>query len=154
MSRSIKVLFLLGLVLTLTLTACGAPAVEAVEEPAVEPAEIALKITGSVANEMAWTEDEVKAMDSLEVESENKDGEMKKYTGVLISTLLGEAKPDGATALVFVADDGYSAEVTMEEFDSCTDCIVSFRSNGGFSSVLPDFSTKLQVKGLVEIQVK
>jgi len=37
---------------------------------------------------------------------------------------------------------------------SCADCIVSFREQGGFSTVLPGFSSKAQVKGVVEIQVK
>jgi len=37
---------------------------------------------------------------------------------------------------------------------ACTDCIVSFRDQGGFSIVMPNFPGKLQVKGVVEMQVK
>ena len=37
---------------------------------------------------------------------------------------------------------------------ACEDCIVSFRNQGGFSIVMPGYSGKLQVKGVVEIQVK
>jgi len=37
---------------------------------------------------------------------------------------------------------------------ACPDCIVSFRSEGGFSTVMPGYEGKLQVKGIVEIQVK
>jgi hypothetical protein len=117
--------------------------------------DVALKITGSVENEMSWTEDEVRAMDTIEAESTNKDGETKTYTGVPINALLDEASvKDGATAVVFVADDDYTAEATLTEVQGCADCIVSFRNQGGFSTVMPGFSGKLQVKGVVEIQIK
>jgi hypothetical protein len=56
--------------------------------------------------------------------------------------------------LVFVADDGYTAEVSLAEVQACQDCIVAFRDEGGFSLVMPGFSGKLQVKGVNEIQVK
>jgi hypothetical protein len=124
----------------------------ATEAPA---ADIALKVTGSVANEQAWTEDEVKAMNTLDVESTNKKGEKETYTGVLLSDLLAAAGPNaGATTVVFVADDGYTAEIGLEELNACADCIVSFRSQGGFSTVLPGQPGSLQVKGVIEIQVK
>lgn len=115
----------------------------------------ALKISGKVDLEMGWTEDEVKAMPSIDVESTNSKGESTTYTGVLISDLLNLAitKPNAVT-LVIVADDGYSAEIALSDVMSCADCILSFRSNGGFSSVLPGFEKNLQVKGVVELQVK
>ena len=117
--------------------------------------ETALTITGNVASEKAWTEKQVKDLDAIEVEYTNKDGETDTYTGVLAADLLNIAQPNsGADAVVFVADDGYSAEATLEEVMSCSNCIVSFRDEGGFSMVMPDFSGKLQVKGVVEIQVK
>jgi hypothetical protein len=37
--------------------------------------------------------------------------------------------------------------------ERCADCIVSFRNQGGFSTVLPGHPGSLQVKGVVEIQV-
>ncbi|MBN1667654.1 MAG: substrate-binding domain-containing protein [Anaerolineales bacterium] len=117
--------------------------------------EAALKITGMVENEMAWTEAEVKAMEAITVQAANKDGVMSDYTGVSLNDLLALAGVSSdATTLVFVADDGYTAEVSIAEVQACTDCILSFRSQGGFSTVLPGFSSKLQVKGVVEIQVK
>ena len=74
----------------------------------------ALKITGSVANEMSWTEEEVRAMPTIDAESTNKEGETKTYTGVLINDLLALAGPNAdATTVVFVADDGYTAEATL-----------------------------------------
>jgi hypothetical protein len=119
------------------------------------PADVALKITGNVEQEMAWTEDEVRAMDAIEAEYTNKEGETATYTGVPINALLDKAGvKDGATAVVFVADDDYTAEATLAEVQGCADCIVSFRDEGGFSTVMPGFSGKLQVKGVIEIQVK
>ena len=82
-------------------------------------------------------------------------GQTETKTGVLINNLLELAGPaDGATTVIFVADDGFTAEATLAEVQACQDCIVSFRSNGGFSIVMPGFSSKLQVKGVIEIQVK
>lgn len=115
----------------------------------------ALKVTGKVANEMGWAEADVKAMKTLDVESTNSKGEKATYTGILIGDLLALAKPAADAATVeFVADDGYVAEAPLADVLACENCIVSFRSNGGFSTVLPDFAKNLQVKGVVEIKVK
>jgi tungstate transport system substrate-binding protein len=125
----------------------------AAEEPA--GGDIALRISGAVEQEMGWTEEQVRAMDTIEAESTNKAGETKTYTGVSINALLDEAGLQAdASTIVYVADDGYSAEADLAEVQACADCIVSFRNKGGFSIVMPDFSGKLQVKGVVEIQVK
>jgi len=160
-----KMVFLMGLILSLGLAACGSPAPTAVpateaqaatEAPAATEAAAAaaLKVTGAVANEVAWAEDEVKAMKTLEVESTNSKGEKDTYTGVSIADLLALAQPNAdATTVVFVADDGFTSEISLEELNACADCIVSFRTQGGFSTVLPGYPGKMQVKGVVEIQV-
>jgi hypothetical protein len=168
MSRTIKLFLILGMVLSLALAACGptapepapaepaAPAEEsAPEEASAASGEAALKVTGAVASEQAWTEDEVKAMDAIDVESTNKDGETSTYTGVLLSDLLAAAEPNAdASTVIFVADDGYTAEISLEELTACADCIASFRNKGGFSTVLPGYPGNMQVKGVTEIQVK
>ena len=119
------------------------------------PEDAALKITGAVENEIGWTEEKIRSMDTIEAESTNKEGETSTYTGVLISDLLGKAGPNAdATTLVFVADDGYTAEAPLADIQDCADCIVSFRNQGGFSIVAPGFPGNVQVKGVVEIQVK
>jgi hypothetical protein len=149
--KSLKTLFVVLFVVALLLVGCSSGD----DAAPADSGEVALKITGSVANEQTWTEAQVKAMDTMEAESTNKEGETKTYTGVLITDLLAEAQPNAdASTVVFVADDGYTAEITLEELNACADCIVSFRNQGGFSTVMPDFSGKLQVKGVVEIQVK
>jgi tungstate transport system substrate-binding protein len=126
----------------------------AAEAPAETTGEAALKISGLVENEMSWSEAEVKAMETMEAQSTNKSGETSTYTGVAISMLLEMAgvKPE-ATRVVFVSGDGFTGETTLAELQACADCILSFRNQGGFSSVMPGFPGNLQVKDVVEIQV-
>jgi len=140
----------LALVLVIILAACsGTGTTGSVPEDA------ALKITGNVNSEVGWSEEDVRAMDTVQTDFTNKDGETSTYTGVLLNDLLDKAGVKGeATAIVFVADDGYTAEVTLDEVKACTNCIVGFRDEGGFLMVMPDFSNKAQVKGVIEIQVK
>lgn len=124
-------------------------------EAAGVPDDAALKITGNVETEVGWTEEKIRSMDTIEAQSTNKQGETSTYTGVRISDLLSKAGPaEGATTVVFVADDGYSAEAPLADIEACADCIVSFRNQGGFSIVAPEFPGNVQVKGVVEIQVK
>jgi DMSO/TMAO reductase YedYZ molybdopterin-dependent catalytic subunit len=119
------------------------------------PENAAFKITGNVETEVGWTEEKIRSMDTIEAEYTNKDGETETYTGVLITDLLSKAGPNAdATTLVFVADDGYSAEVPLADIEACADCIVSFQNQGGFRIVAPGLSGKAQVKGVVEIQVQ
>jgi len=119
------------------------------------PEDAALKITGNVTNEVGWTEEDVRAMDTIDAESTNKDGETKTYTGVPIGALLELAGVGAdATTLTYVADDDYTADVALSDVQACGDCIVSFRNQGGFSVVMPGFPGNVQVKGVVEIQVK
>ncbi len=61
---------------------------------------------------------------------------------------------EGATTITFVADDGYEASAAWEEVQACADCIVSFRTRGGFSMVMPDFPKNMRVKGVIEIRVE
>jgi hypothetical protein len=140
----------IAVLLFVLLLGCSTP------KPASVPlSEAALKVTGTVDNEVGWTEEQVRAMDTIEAESTNKEGETSTYTGVPIAALLEEAGvQDSATTLVYVADDGYTGEVAWAEVQACEDCIVSFRDEGGFRIVMPGFSGKVQVKGVVEIQVK
>jgi DMSO/TMAO reductase YedYZ molybdopterin-dependent catalytic subunit len=119
------------------------------------PANAAFKITGNVETEVGWTEEKIRSMDSIEAEYTNKDGETDTYSGVPINDLLSKAGPKAeATTLIFVADDGYTAEVALAEVEACGDCIVAFRNQGGFRTVLPGFPSNVQVKSVIEIQVK
>jgi hypothetical protein len=119
------------------------------------PATAALKTTGKVATQMAWSAEEVRAMPTIDAQYTNKDGQTNTYTGVPLNELLKIAGVQtDATKLIFVASDGFTGEVTLAEAQSCQDCIVAFDEGGGFNMVMPGFSGKAQVKGVVEIQVQ
>jgi hypothetical protein len=53
-----------------------------------------------------------------------------------------------------IADDGYEAEASLEELRACEKCIVAFRTQGGFSTVLPGLLNNTLVKGVILIRVK
>ena len=119
------------------------------------PADAALKVTGKVAAPIGWNDATIKAMKTLDVQSKNNKGETSTYTGVLVKDLIALAGPAAdATTVVLVASDGYTAEMPLADLMACGNCIASFRSQGGFSTVLPDQPGALQVKGVVEIQIK
>ena len=148
MLKKITLLLTVAL-LTVLLVGCGGAAPEEPEAGG----EVALELTGNVENEMAWTQVELQAMDTVTIEVENRDGEMEEWTGVPINTLLGEAGVgSGASTINLVADDGYTADVPLSEIQGCDDCIVAF--DDGLRSVLPGFPGNKQVKGLIEIQVE
>ena len=141
--KHLKTLLIVLFVTALLVTACA---------PAGEPV---LKATGSVASEKAWTDAQLKKMEMVSADYTDKEGVTTTYTGVPILKLLDEAGiKDGATAVVFVASDGYTAETTLEELKACTNCIVAFNDDGTLRTVMPDFPGKLQVKGVTELQVK
>jgi hypothetical protein len=126
-----------------------------VPEATQEVAAAALRVTGNVEQEIGWSEAQVKAMSTKKVQSKNQSGDTETYTGVAIIDLLALAKPKSdAATLVFVAGGGSKAEVSLAQVRACADCIVSFRSRGGFSAVLPGFADEVQVKGVIEIQVR
>mgnify|MGYP006290382063 CR=1 FL=1 len=148
MLKKITLLLTVAL-LTVLLVGCGGAEPEEPEAGG----EVALELTGNVENEMAWTEAELQAMDTMTVEVENRDGEMEEYTGVSMNALLEEAGVGSdASTINLVASDGYSADVPLAEVQACDDCIVAF--DDGLRSILPGFPGNKQVKGLIEIQVE
>jgi tungstate transport system substrate-binding protein len=119
------------------------------------PAATEIKITGKVAKAQTLTLDQLKAMPTLEAEYTNKDGVKNTYTGVLLADLVKMAEPAAdATTVVFVAADGFTAEIALADLLAAPDFILTFQDAGGFATVLPGQSGKLQVRDLVEIQIK
>jgi DMSO/TMAO reductase YedYZ molybdopterin-dependent catalytic subunit len=160
----------IALTLCVLLASCASPTpaapTQAVQAPeATQPAatqasqagtgDAGLKFTGMVATPQNWTEAEIRAMDTIDVESSNSQGQASTYTGVPLAKLIEAAGVQAdATTLVFIGSDGFQAEAALAEVKSCDQCIVSFRNKGGFSMVMPGFPSNLQVKGVVEIQAK
>jgi hypothetical protein len=150
MKNILRTTFILAL-LIMILAACAQTTTE--EAPAGE--EIALTVSGSVDNETSWTFAELQSMDSIDVETTNKEGETEQNTGVPLLNLLEEAGlQEGVTSVTFVGSDGYEASVDFVEIESCNECIVALQENGELGMVLPELSGKYQVKGVVEIRVE
>ncbi|HHX44274.1 MAG TPA: solute-binding protein [Chloroflexi bacterium] len=121
----------------------------------VATGDAAVILTGLVAQEMGWTEAQLQEMATVEAEVTNKEGEVQTYVGVPIKALVAEAQPqDGATVVMLIADDGYSAEVPMADLESCDTCVLAAQDGGGFRSVMPGMPGNMGVKNLVEIQVQ
>jgi len=101
-----------------------------------------------------YTQTELEALGTLTVDYTNKDGEVTTYSGVPVSALLDDAGvADSGANVTFTAADNYEAEATVDEVMACTDCIVAF-DDGSLRVVMPDFSSKLQVKDLVSITIQ
>ncbi len=123
--------------------------------PATPVAGVAtLKVSGFVNKERAFTVEELRALGTRETDYTNKDGETTTYTGVPFTTLLPElgiSATSKASLLYFIASDGYEAQVNVDEALACPECIIAFLPDGSFRTVLPGFTTKVQVRDLVEI---
>jgi len=114
-----------------------------------------LQVSGAVSTEAAFSERDLRDLGTQDVEFTEKTGEVPTYTDPRLVDVLDAVELNvDASAVVFVASDGYEAEATLEEIQGCGDCIVAFQDDGTLKLVMPGFSGKLQVKGVVEIQVK
>jgi hypothetical protein len=101
----------------------------------------------------SYTRAELEAFGTTSADYTNKDGETTTYEGVLLSALLADAgAADAGGEVVFVATDGYEATLPAKEALACADCIVAFDSES-LLTVMPEMSSKLQVKDLVEIKI-
>lgn len=98
-----------------------------------------------------YTQSDLEAFGTISIDYTNKDGETTTYSGVSLTALLEDA---GLTAagdtLVFTAADGYQADMALDDALACANCIVAF-DNGGLRMVMPELSSKLQVKDIIEI---
>jgi len=153
MSKRVLTLFTIVLLTLVAVTACAQPTPTPAPTP-VPVAKAAIRITGMVQSEKAWSIDELKAMKQTDAQTKNIEGSMDTYTGVTIADLLSEAGVrDGASTLVLLADDGCSAEVPIDDV-KVNGCILAFRTKGGLRSAMPNLPGNTNVKGVVEIQVK
>ncbi len=130
--------FVIALVLVMLVAAC-APATAA--DPIL------------TVNGKAYTRAELEAFGTTNADYTNKDGETTTYEGVLLSALLADAgAADAGGEVVFVATDGYEAGLPVDKALACADCIVAFDSES-LLTVMPEMSSKLQVKDLAEIKL-
>ncbi len=150
-----KRIILLVILALASVAVLGCRKAEATPRPSI-PEDSAIRILGAVAQEYGWTLAEIKAMETMQVEAQDRDGKTGTYTGVKINTLLDQAQPKPeATTLQFKADYGYVVDVPLDKVRACANCLVAFKEGSDqLSSVMPGFDTTAQVDGLVRILVK
>ena len=138
-----KNLVIITLFVLITLLAACAPTPAATVEEAV-----------LTVGERAFTLSELEAIGTMSVDYTNKDGETTTYSGVSLVALLEEAGLTGTDGtLVFTAADGFEADMDLNEALACANCIVAF-DNGSLRMVMPELSSKLQVKDVIEISAQ
>lgn len=111
-----------------------------------------LAVSGTV--EVSYSQRELEALSMIDSEYTNKDGETIVFTGIAISDILSSAKVSDYSKITIIASDGYSAEITFEELSACEDCILTYSDSDGWSSVMPGFSGKMQVKDIEELNIQ
>jgi hypothetical protein len=99
-----------------------------------------------------YSQSDLEALDSATADYTNKDGETTTYSGVPLVALLVDAEAAGEI-VTFTAADGFEAELPLEEALACSACIVAF-DEGSLRMVMPDMSSKLQVKDVIEISAE
>lgn len=86
-----------------------------------------VKITGEVAKPILVSTVELKNLERVSVDRNDRDGKVHHYTGVLLSTLLGQAgatlgkelRGENLTKYVLVeASDGYQVSFALAELDT------------------------------------
>lgn len=137
--KKVQVIFLAVLVLVLSVS-CGAK-----NSPVLSV--IGLK-------EASFSQKDLEAMSMVNSNYTNKDGETTVYSGVAFDELLANLGIESYSQLSIIASDGYSASVTFDELTNCPECVLAYSDDNGWSAVMPDFSGKLQVKDVVELNVE
>jgi hypothetical protein len=150
--------------ITLGLSAEGmaeaSPTPEPTPTPTPEPApaeapagEAALAISGAVAQEQALSLEDLQGLGAVEIEVEHPKKGMQTYTGVGLKTLLELAGVEaGAEKLIFVASDGYQAEVSLADAQACDDCLLAFDGQT-LNAVMPGMESNVWVKDVIQIEL-
>jgi len=134
------------------------PAAASTEPPVatISEADATLTVFGSVNQQLLLNEAALREMEVLTINAEHpKNGKMD-FEGVSLNALLDLAGvKDGATALVFVAADGYTSEISLEEVRACTECLLGFTNTlEKFKMVMPNLPSSAWAKDVIKIEVK
>ncbi len=146
----VVVLLIAGLV-----AGCAQPAAPAAPAQSSGSGPAALTVKGQVANELALTLDELKALGVEKITAEHPKNGPQEYEGVRLKAVFDKAGVKGGAAeAVFTASDGFTANVAVADINACADCLVAVEANGALTMVMPGQASKAWVKGVVSIEVK
>ncbi len=110
----------------------------------------ALVVTGSTQVNIVLAPEDLARFQMKTIEAEFR-GEMGTYTGVPLGAILDRARfLDDAESVEFVAADGYSIELTLEEAYSNEDIFIS----EDFRLIMSGYSSDFWVNDLRRIEVK
>jgi len=123
------------------------------EESAEEVVDVAEDSAVLIIGEKSYSQSDLEAFGTMDVDYTGKDGETTTYTGVLISTLLEDAGLVDGESLVLLAADGFEGTAALADVLACADCIFAFDGDT-FRSVMPDMGGKANVKELIEVGVE
>lgn len=124
--------------------------------PAAPAAEGTLVITGMVNQELTLTDADLHNLEVAHITAVHPKKGSQEYDGVRLNVLLDKAgmKP-GATTVVFIASDGYTAEVSLNDIRGCADCLLAFTdTKGSYSTVMPGMLGNAWTKNVVKLEVK
>ncbi|MCJ7696108.1 MAG: hypothetical protein MUO40_11900 [Anaerolineaceae bacterium] len=143
MKKNSFVAILIILLFSLVLGACT---------PA-EPAVPTLTVKGLV--DKVYTLDNLKAFSQVSSDYTNKDNETTTYIGVAFGAIFDDLKlVSNPVSIKMIAIDDYVGEVTFEELKACSNCIIAILEDGTIRSVLPGFSSKVNVRDLVVLDLQ
>ena len=115
-----------------------------------------LAITGMVNQELALTDADLHNMEVVHITAVQPKNGSHAYDGVRLNAILDKAGvKTGATTVVFLASDGYSAEVSLADIRACADCLLAFTGpQDGYTTVMPGMPGNDWTKNVIEIEVK
>ncbi len=121
---------------------------------ASEPAgDTVLTFTGKVENVLTLSRADLEGMDVIELTTEHPKKGEQTYTGVLLSTLLEQAKPSDDTTLSIIASDAYTVDISISDIRACADCMIAFDGDI-LRMVMPGMESNFWVKDVVCIEIK
>jgi DMSO/TMAO reductase YedYZ molybdopterin-dependent catalytic subunit len=123
--------------------------------PAAIGSDATLLFSGLVEEETTFSWGDLHSMEVKTIEAEHPKQGKQTYQGVSLLDLLQQVGvKDEAQTLVLIAGDGYQAEVTLAELQSCEGCSVAFDEGRQLKMVMPGLPSNLWIKDVVQIDVQ
>lgn len=153
----------LSILLVMVMSACVTDTAPVIDETALQEtaeyqalstllASDGLKVVGLVDTPVAWTGDQLRAMEMIEVPSGNSSGEETVYQGVpiiFLMTLVGVQ--DQASKLAIRSENGNQTEVMLADINACINCIVVPIAQNTFSVILPGLQSEGVITNVVHL---
>ena len=111
-----------------------------------------ISVTG--LTEATFSQKELESMKMINSEYTNKDGEVTIFNGIPVIEILESAGVTEFSKVTLIASDKYSNTITSDELINCGKCVLAFIDGEGWRAVMPDFSSKLQIKDVVRLMVE